>query len=181
LKGTHILSNEGYVPIETLKIGDLIKTSKNGYVKLIDIDHSTITNYTHSLRFPDRLFIYKKQNNPDLFDDLIVTGGHSLLVDSLPLQDAEKIIQFWKCFYGTEGKIRIPACLDSRSTPYELAGEFDVYHIVLDHSNPNFNYGVFANGMLAESCSEYAMEKMRYYNHNQTPQHKIEQIDGIIV
>lgn len=133
----------------------------------MDINHSVVKNYCHRLRCPDRLFIYKKDSIPNLHDDLIVTGGHSMLVDTISVNEYNTICHFWKRVYGTsDKKIRMPACLDTRSEPYEMAGEFDVYHIVLEHSTDDQDYGVYANGMLSESCSAYAMRKMREYNES---------------
>ncbi len=43
-----------------------------------------------------------------------------------------------------------------------------LFHVFFKLENPNVhhNYGVYANGMLSESCSQYAMKKMHEYNDN---------------
>jgi hypothetical protein len=169
LKGTKILCSkheneeEIYLPIEKLQIGMSVKTL-GGFVKLVDIESSQVMNYNHSLRCTDRLYVYRKKDNADLFEDLIVTGGHSRLVSSITLDQCSSLFNFWQRVYMTEGKIRIPACLDEVAQPYQNQGEHTVYHIVLENENKFQNYGVYANGLLSESCSEFALETMREYN-----------------
>ena len=46
------------------------------------------------------------------------------------------------------------ACIDERAAPYEKAGEYNIYHIALANDDPYSNYGVYANGLLVESCSK---------------------------
>ena len=60
--------------------------------------------------------------------------------------------------YVTERMIRIPACLDKRAEPYISAiastnGKVTIWHLALEHNNAYHNYGIWANGLLVESCS----------------------------
>jgi hypothetical protein len=59
----------------------------------------------------------------------------------------------------------LPACVDQRSEVYPEVGNYTVYHFALENSNRYTLYGVYANGMLVESCSkryikEYANMEM---------------------
>jgi hypothetical protein len=53
----------------------------------------------------------------------------------------------------TDDKYRLPACVDDRAKPYNKTGKFNIYHIALDNDNYYWNYGIYANGLLVESCS----------------------------
>ena len=56
--------------------------------------------------------------------------------------------------YITDNKGRLPACIDERTRPYCVGGEFTIYHIALDHDDYYMNYGIYANGLLVESTSK---------------------------
>jgi len=85
-EGTLILSLndnliEEYVPIEKLEKGDWVKTYKHGYRKIDIIKHgSLINNHTSVCKC---MYKMKKTDTNGLIEDLIVTGGHSVLVDDL--------------------------------------------------------------------------------------------------
>jgi len=54
--------------------------------------------------------------------------------------------------YVTDDMYRLPVYLDNNSDIYtEEYGDINVYHIALG-DNENRNYGIFANGLLVESC-----------------------------
>jgi hypothetical protein len=59
----------------------------------------------------------------------------------------------------TEGKFRLMCMYDKNA---ELINEQDttVYHVALEHSDNNMNYGIYANGKLVESCSKYSIDEM---------------------
>ena len=85
-KGTLILclnenSDEEYIRVENLKKGDLVKSYNHGYRKIEAIQEGNMINN------PDNVFkcMYKmiKNDTNGLIEDLIVTGGHSILVDDL--------------------------------------------------------------------------------------------------
>jgi hypothetical protein len=56
--------------------------------------------------------------------------------------------------YITDKKYRLPACIDHRATVYETAGTYTIYHLALENDNYYFNYGIYANGLLVETCSQ---------------------------
>ena len=59
--------------------------------------------------------------------------------------------------YITDDKYRLPACVDERTCIYEKKGEHVIYHIALEHPKIWMNYGMYANGLLVESASEWAL------------------------
>jgi hypothetical protein len=60
----------------------------------------------------------------------------------------------------TDGKYRLPACLDKKADIYDTTGEFTIWHIALDHNDYFMNYGIFANGLLVESCSKRYLKEL---------------------
>jgi hypothetical protein len=43
--------------------------------------------------------------------------------------------------------------LDNRATVYETPGDYTIYHLALENEVYTWNYGIYANGLLVESCS----------------------------
>ena len=72
---------EKYVPIQELKIGTLIKTIHNygEYKPIVKIKSLKINNGIYAERTKDQLYIANKQSFPQLTEDLIITGAHSIL------------------------------------------------------------------------------------------------------
>ena len=77
-EGTKILTDKGYILIEKLKVGDMIKTLKNGFLPIHLIGKSNLYNLSYKQRIKDQLYVYSQ---PELLENLILTGGHSILVD----------------------------------------------------------------------------------------------------
>jgi len=158
LEGTNILSlvdgQETYVPVESIRKGVLVKTHLHGYKPVDIIATSKIFNSGDNNRIKDRLYKYSEETNSDLFEDLIVTGGHSSLVDELSESQKEATSEFWEVLQKTDDKYRLLACVDENTIPYEEEGTFNIYHIALEHEEETANYGIYANGLLVESCSK---------------------------
>jgi hypothetical protein len=60
----------------------------------------------------------------------------------------------------TDDKYRLMAHLDNRAVPYEKEGVFNIYHIALENENNYWNYGIFANGLLVETCSKRYLKEL---------------------
>ena len=145
---------EEYVPIQKLRKGDLVKTLRSGYVPLDMIGKTRIQNPGTKERVKDQLYVCKQSKYPEVFEDLYITGAHSILVDKLTKNQKRKMRELFEHVCVTEGKYRLMACIDERSVPYEKSGEYNIYHIALANDDPYSNYGVYANGLLVESCSK---------------------------
>jgi hypothetical protein len=159
LEGTKILSivngEEKYVPIETLRKGDVIKTSKSGNKPIEMIGFSKMTHHAEANRIKDQLYKCSQNEYPDLFEDLIVTGCHSILVDNFASDEQkEETIKINGKIYVTDKKYRLPACVDERASVYELPGTHTIYHLALENDDYYMNYGIYANGLLVETCSK---------------------------
>ena len=152
-KGTLIQCEGGSVPVEELKVGMKVKTLKHGYKAVTLIGTSNIHNRADSERVRERLYVYPKEN-------LILTGGHSVLLDDVSGDQLERIKKSFGKIYFTEGKLRLMAMDDETAKPYLTKGIFPIYNFVLEAPNEHTNYGVFANGKLVESSFPYWVKKM---------------------
>jgi glutamine amidotransferase PdxT len=50
-------------------------------------------------KFTSSMYKMKKTNDNSLIEDLIVTGGHSILVDKLTEEETEKTLKIWENLY----------------------------------------------------------------------------------
>uniref|UniRef100_A0A6C0JDV4 Hedgehog/Intein (Hint) domain-containing protein n=1 Tax=viral metagenome TaxID=1070528 RepID=A0A6C0JDV4_9ZZZZ len=158
-EGTKILcligNVETYIEIQDLEVGTLVKTYLHGYQKISMIGSGVIKNPEDDKRIKDRLYKY---SNNDFPEDLVLTGGHSILVDELTEEQKEKTSKYWKIFHKTDDKHRLLAVVDENAVPYEIPGSFNIYHIALEHDDDSANYGIYANGLLVESCCKRALK-----------------------
>jgi hypothetical protein len=169
-KGTKILCltndlQEDYIPIENIKKGMLVKTYKHGYRRVELIGSGNIINNTNN----PECCMYILPKNGSMIDNLIVTGGHSLLVDKYPnsfikdshsrvLSGNTKIDDKYLLMASLSGGILKPINSNER---------FTYYHLVLDSDGDDeTRYGIWANGILSESVSkkEFLKRNMKCQN-----------------
>jgi surface protein len=158
---TQILTDKGYKLIQDLKKGDMIKTSKNGFKAIDMIGKKEISHQAIDERIKDQLYKCSKDKYPEIFEDLVITGCHSILVDSfVDEQQQEKTGQLLGRICITDSKYRLPACIDNRTTVYEHAGTYTIYHIALENDDHYMNYGIYSNGLLVETCSKRYLKEL---------------------
>jgi surface protein len=161
-EGSKILTDKGYKPIETLRSGDLIKTLKNGFKPIYKIGKRELQHPALKHRIKEQLYRFSKEKYPEIFEDLVLTGCHSVLIDDFENeQQKEKAIEINSgrlCV--TDGKFRLPACLENKASIYEQPGTYTIYHIALENDDYIMNYGVFANGLLVETCSKRYLNEL---------------------
>jgi regulator of sigma D len=64
-----------------------------------------------------------------------------------------------------DDKQKVLACFDKRFEEYNEEGYFNIYHIVLEDEKGNYNnYGIYANGILAESTMEKTLSKLNNFD-----------------
>jgi hypothetical protein len=155
---TKILTEKGYVPIQDLRKGDLVKTINDGYKPIYMIGYKKHYHDVVNGNLKDKLYKCSHEQYPEVFEDLIITGGHSILIDNFKDDvQREQIKEFSGDIYVTDSKYRLPICLDEKASVYEKEGEHTIYHFALEHDNYYMNYGIYANGLLVETCSKRYM------------------------
>ena len=147
-KGTHILTEQGYVRIEDLKKGDLVKTYLHGYKGITKIGKGFGKNNNENkvLNMHEFKGIYE--------EPLIITGGHSMLVNDLGDLKEENEKWFHGGTYKIEDKYLLLATVSKDFKEINDGSEFEYYHLVLENEDENGQYGIWANEVLTESASE---------------------------
>ena len=168
LRGTRITclnedtGGDKEVEIETLRPGKFIKTYKHGYVPVNCIGYSMLPNPTNTdERIQDRLYKLTPRQYPTLTRDLIITGCHAILEDELTEEQTEKTLNILEDIYVTDDKYRLIAMIDERAEIYETEEEeSEIWHLCLEHEDDKMNYGIYANGLLVESCCKCNLERV---------------------
>jgi hypothetical protein len=158
LEGTQVLTqiegNDTYLPIETLTPGTLVKTSRDGYKKVVLVGKGVLHNPGNADRIQDRLYKCSPSQYPTLTSDLYLTGGHSILVDRLTHSQQHDTIKQLGDLFVTDGKYRLLAQLDERAEPWGSEQCYTIWHVALENENIKSNYGIYVNGgLLVESSS----------------------------
>jgi hypothetical protein len=157
LEGSTILCQvdgiEKYVAVENLQKGTLVKTSFNEFKPVVLLGKGTMLNPGDDARTENRLYKCSPMNYPELKEDLFITGSHSILESTLTDKEREDTIRLLGKLFVTEKKYRLMACVDERAEPWNSAGQYAIWHFALENADEGMNYGVFANGLLVESCS----------------------------
>jgi len=112
-------------------------------------------------RIKDQLYVCSPLNFPEVFEDLIITGCHSILVDNFTSEiQKENSIEINGDVYITDNKYRLPACIDERTSVFINPGSFTIYHFALENNDYYMNYGIYANGLLVETCSKRYLKEL---------------------
>jgi len=163
-EGTKILclvgDYEEYVLIENITNETYVKTHLNGYKKIYSIGKAQIHEDTSKERHKDRLYKLPREKYPELFEDLYITGSHSILVNDL----TEHQIKQMNKIYVTENKYRLPAYIDDKTEILQNEGTNTIYHFALEHDDCYMNFGVYANGLLVETASQRFMKEFSGLN-----------------
>jgi hypothetical protein len=154
-EGTKILclnhKEEEYVPVEQLRKGDIVKTYKYGYRKLEAIGKKCLFNNPEN--FQKCMYKMEKTETNGLLEDLIVTGGHSILVDDLGEQKElnEKLFGEHKI----EDKYLLLAAASKNFVQLTDNNKYTYYHFILENNGKDdMQFGVWANGVLTETMSK---------------------------
>ena len=107
----------------------------------------------NSSKMEERMYLLSKENYPELFEDLYITGYHSILVNNVTDEQIEKTREIVSMLFKTDDKYRLMASLDPKTEEITEEGEYTIYHFALEHEDIFMNYGVYANGLLVESNS----------------------------
>jgi len=140
---------EEYIPVQSLRKGHLVKTFLHGYRKIKKIGVNRFINDPSNYR--KCMYIMKKGIHANLFEDLIITGDHSILVEHIFRN--ERIIMR-KRLMGEEQINSKKLVMSSISNFFEKItnnNEYTYYHFcVEDEETSHMKFGVWSNGILAE-------------------------------
>jgi len=160
-ENTFILTNLGYKRIQDLRKGDLIKTLSQEFKKIDMICKSEFYHPAMEEKIKDQLYECTRDKYSELFENLVITGCHSILVDNFKNdKEEEKAKKINGKIYVTEKKYRLPACVDERASVYPTPGVNTIYHFALENEDYYMNYGVYANGLLVETCSKRYLKEI---------------------
>jgi hypothetical protein len=142
---------EVYVPISELKVGTIVKSFKHGFRRISTIYKNSLSNNIHD--FHSCMFLMPKNEN--MTKDLIVTGGHSMLVDSMTDDERVKNSAYFKNITPKiDDKQLLLAAASDTFTALENNNEYTFYNFSLENEGDDeARYGVWANGVLVETPS----------------------------
>jgi len=149
-----------YIAIENLKKGDFVKTFKHGYRKISKIIKGSFRNNPNNWN----MCMYKmaKTESNGLLEDLIVTGGHSILVDNITKEQQAKYDEMGLTDFSKitiDGKRLLLACVSEQFTPMPDNDMYTYYHLLLENNNDEEErFGIWANGILTETPNEKALK-----------------------
>jgi hypothetical protein len=86
-------------------------------------------------------------------EPLVMSGCHSVLTDTITKEQRALMEEHLGDIYVTDDKYRLLCMYDTNAKPYIVGGTYKIWHVCLDHYDEDMNYGIYANGMLVESCS----------------------------
>jgi hypothetical protein len=134
-----------------LRKGDLVKSYKHGYRRIDLIGKNVFFNNPNV--FNECMYKMIKTDSNCLFEDLIVTGGHSVLVDDLCEHKEENDTIFGELLTPKiDDKYLLLSCVSKDFVKLENNDSYTYYHFILENNGDDEErFGVWANGVLTET------------------------------
>jgi sugar lactone lactonase YvrE len=153
----HLLEEE-YIPIQDLKKGDFVKTYLHEFRRIDYIYQSFMRNNPN--QWNRCMYKMEKTEENGLLEDLIVTGGHAIMVDSISEVEQERYNNIGLPNFAEENKIDdkylLLSSVSEQFIPLTDNESYTIYHFCLENDgDDNARYGVWANGILTETPSKH--------------------------
>ena len=149
LENTIIQTENSQKYIQDLRPNDLVLTNK-GFMKVLKV--------VSSLGYDNDLFYYIPKGEFNLEDDLVLTKYHSILIpEKLNLMDFVNSKYYRECYdliHKIPGYNKLHICHMKIAKPLNSQKTLRYWHLILESEDEKSDYGVFANGVLCESCSK---------------------------
>ena len=156
-----------------IKNGDMIAIYGGGYKKVTEIGINTMTNNPNTIN----RCMYRMMRRDYMTDDLIVSGEHQVLVDTLTPNEMKRLnikpnisskYQMISLRNAIERK-----CIKIGSKYLIPVWATDYFHKIIDNNIYNYchlvlegndttQYGIWANGVLSESTSRNIFKKYKF-------------------
>jgi len=147
----YIDNEEKYINIKDIKPGFLVKTYKEGYVKVKHIFRQRCFNSEKNVM--SKFFVMDKSKNDLLTKDLIITGGHSILVDEITEEQHNKMKSTGIKYLSVYDKYKLVTFFNDDFVGKTDKSEERVYLLVLEADDDHKVYGAYVNGgMIIETC-----------------------------
>jgi hypothetical protein len=143
---------EEYVPIKNLTKEHDVKTYLHGYRKIKSIGKRSFINNPNNMT--NCMYVLKKTEDNNLTEDLMLTGGHSILVDEITKNERKKQSLYWRQEQVIDNKKLLLAGVSSLFEPVMTNEIFTYYHFTLEHNeneSSHKRFGVYANEVLVET------------------------------
>lgn len=152
------LQTEVNIAVESLQLGDLVKTYLHGYQPVCRFGSARGTNNSIN---PDKFLncLHTMKQTDRMTHDLTLVGGHSILVDTLPpdIKKKQEAIGFSQ---SIDDKCLLLAAFSNQFEKHTGLNNFNCYHFAVGDI-PNKRYGIYANGsILCETPSPNSFDSL---------------------
>jgi hypothetical protein len=154
-------NEEMYIKVQDIRPGMLVKIYDEGYVEVDTIGWFNLDNAVNDNRNPDGLYELTTEDYPELTENLVLTGRHSILVDDVNKEQLNKY-HFSKNMRVCD-KFKLPCFANGKAKVYEETGIFKIWSFCLKSDDETQNFGIYANGLLVESTNKKDINR---YNLN---------------
>ncbi len=158
-----INGEEKWIEIKDIDKNMEIKTYLHGNKKVKTICKILLQNSinTEKNRVINKLYKLPKEKNPNLFNDLYISGQHSILVDNLNEEEEKLTLTKWTKLQSIDDKKLLMAWVNSDFEEVNDTNIYTLYQIILESEDDSKQYGIYANGILSESMSNKTFNKKK--------------------
>ena len=106
--------------------------------------------------------VYKMPKNNECFEDLYLTGGHGILVNTVSSHEHIENNKILGKDIIIEGMYNLLCSVSNKFEKIPYQKIYVYYHFILETDDPDERFGVYANGVLTETPSENLFLNHKY-------------------